>query len=227
MENKKTLFITGANGEIGKAIAQKFNDEGFNIISPGSQELNCGSTDSIKEYFSCFKQQKIDVFVHCAGINNPKNFIDITEDTLKASLHINTYSFLFITQKLLPYFNAEATRIVAIASIYGSVSRNKRLEYATSKHGLIGMVKSLALELAHKKILVNSVSPGFIATQLTYKNNSKEVVDKLIEAIPVGDLGKTSDVAELVYFLCSLKNQFITGQDIVIDGGYLIGGFQN
>jgi len=226
MAKQKTLFITGGNGEIGKGIADKFREEGYAVIAPGSKELNCGDMASINAYFDNLNVESIDAFVHSAGINNPKVFTDVTEETLHKTLFVNTYSFVFLTQRLMPLFSKKGARIVAVASIYGSISRNKRLEYATSKHGLIGMVKSLALELACKNILVNSVSPGFIATSLTYKNNSAEVINQLVADIPVGTLGSPADIAELSYFLCSDKNRFLTGQDIVIDGGYLIGGFQ-
>jgi NAD(P)-dependent dehydrogenase (short-subunit alcohol dehydrogenase family) len=153
MENKSTVFITGGNGEIGKAIAVKFREEGFNVIAPGSKQLDCSSAITIENYFKNFPAKQIDVFVHCAGINNPKSFVDVTAETLSSSLHINTFSFLLITQRLMPYLNKSVGYIAAISSIYGSISRNKRLEYATSKHSLIGMVKSLALELAPKKSL--------------------------------------------------------------------------
>lgn len=223
----KNLFITGGNGEIGGAISALFNINNYNIISPSSTELDCGNVESINKYFHEQSLPNIDAFVHCAGINNPKSFIDIMPDTILQTIQINTLSFLYIIQHLNAFFVNSESRIVGISSIYGTISRNKRLEYATSKHGLKGMVQSLALELAQKGILVNAVSPGFIATKLTYKNNTQTVIDDLIADIPLKKLGSPEYVAELVYFLCSEKNQFITGQDIIMDGGYLIGGFQN
>jgi 3-oxoacyl-[acyl-carrier protein] reductase len=88
------------------------------------------------------------------------------------------------------------------------------------------MVQSLAIELAHRNILVNAISPGFIETKLTFKNNSPEIIAQLIEGIPLKKLGQPKHIADLTYFLCSEKNSFITGQNIIIDGGYLAGGFQ-
>ena len=153
--------------------------------------------------------------------------MEVTPATMFRTVQINTLSFLYITQRLNEYFENENARLVAISSIYGTISRNRRIEYATSKHALKGMVQSLALELAKRSILVNAVSPGFIATQLTYKNNTPKIIDNLISDVPLKKLGKPEYIAELVYFLCSEKNSFITGQDIIIDGGYLIGGFQS
>lgn len=222
----KYLFITGGNGEIGQAIIRSFSENGFSVIAPTSKELDCSDNDSIERYFQSFRYPAVRAFVHCAGINYPKTFEEVKPATLLKTIQVNTLSFLYITQHLTRFFQENQTRLVAVSSIYGSISRNKRIEYATSKHGLKGMVQTLALELAARKILVNSVSPGFIATKLTHRNNTPEVVATLISSIPLKRLGKPEDVADLIYFLCSEKNNFLTGQDIVIDGGYLAGGFQ-
>ena len=217
----KSLFITGGNGEIGQAVVKAFSANGFTVFSPSSKELDCSDNDSIDAYFKNFKYTSITAFVHCAGVNNPKTFLEVTPATILRTVQINTLSFLYITQRLNGYFLDDHSRVVAISSIYGTISRTKRIEYATSKHGLKGMVQSLALELAKRNILVNAVSPGFIATQLTYKNNTPEIIANLIADVPLKKLGKPEYIAELVYFLCSEKNNFITGQDIIIDGGYL------
>ena len=220
------MFITGGNGEIGSAIADIFRKNNYHVIAPSSAELDCGNNDSIGQYFANFRYGSVEAFVHCAGINNPKTYLEVKPETIARTIQINTLSFLYITQYLSQIFSSTG-RIAAISSIYGTISRNKRIEYATSKHGLKGMVQTLALEMAGKGVLVNSVSPGFIATKLTYKNNSPAVIDGLIADVPLKKLGLPTYVAELVYFLCSEKNQFITGQDIIIDGGYLAGGFQS
>lgn len=222
----KNLFITGGNGEIGNTIANLFKNMSFNIIAPSSTELDCSNNSSINKYFADFKYDSIAVFVHCAGINNPKTYLEVKPGTIDRTVQINTLSFLYIIQHLSKLFDSSG-RIAAISSIYGTISRKRRIEYSTSKHGLKGMVQTLALEMAEKGVLVNSVSPGFIATQLTYKNNPQEVIDGLIADVPLKKLGEPAYIAELVYFLCSEKNQFITGQDIIIDGGYLTGGFQS
>ena len=224
--NKKVLFITGSRGDIGKKIKEIFELNGYEIISPGSNDLDCSSKKSINLFFENFKVTKIDAFVHCAGINFPKEYNSITEDSFSRSININTMSFLYLTQELSSFFIDGESKIIAVSSIYGSISRIGRLEYSTSKHALIGMVKSLALELAVRKILVNSVSPGFIETSLTHKNNSPEVIADIKSKIPLNELGNTLSIAEFIYFLCSQKNTFMTGQDLIIDGGYLIGGFQ-
>jgi 3-oxoacyl-[acyl-carrier protein] reductase len=222
--SKKYLFITGGNGEIGKSIISQFQD--YIVYSPSSKEMDCSDVNSIRNYILNTRINNIDVFIHCAGINNPKPYIDSTENSILNTMKINTLSFLYITQELSKYFIDDKTKILAISSIYGSISRVGRLEYNASKSALNGMIKSLALELAPKGIVVNSIAPGFIETSLTFKNNSTETVEQIISNIPLGRLGQPTEIAWYVKLLCSSQNTYLTGQNIIIDGGYLIGGFQ-
>jgi 3-oxoacyl-[acyl-carrier protein] reductase len=221
---RKYLFITGGNGEIGKAIISQFQD--YIVYAPSSKEMDCLNLSSIKNYIINAGISKIDVFIHCAGINNPKPYIDSTEVSLLNTMKINAFSFLYITQELSKYFINNSTKILAISSIYGSISRVGRLEYNASKSALNGMIKSIALELAPKGIVVNSIAPGFIETSLTFKNNSKQTVEEIMSNIPLGRLGQPAEIAWYVNLLCSSQNTYLTGQNIIIDGGYLIGGFQ-
>lgn len=222
--SKKYLFITGGNGEIGKSIISQFQD--YIIYAPSSKEMDCSDVNSIKNYILNTGINCIDVFIHCAGINNPKPYIDSTEDSILNTMKINAFSFLYIVQELSKFFINNSTKVLAISSIYGSISRVGRLEYNASKSALNGMIKSLALELAPKGIIVNSISPGFIETSLTFKNNSKKIVEQIISNIPLGRLGQPKEIAWYVKMLCSSENTFLTGQNLIIDGGYLIGGFQ-
>ena len=119
-----------------------------------------------------------------------------------------------------------AGHILAISSIYGTISRRGRFSYTASKACLEGMVKNCAIELGMKQIKVNALAPGFIDTSLTKKNNSPELIADLIKDIPLGCMAQTQDIAEVAYFLASAHNQYINGQTIIADGGYLAGGFQ-
>jgi len=222
--SKKVLFITGGNGEIGRSIVNNFKE--YIIFSPSSREMDCSEIVSIRNYIKRAGINKIDILIHCAGINNPKSIKDITEKSIEKTMKINTFSFLYIIQELSKYFVDNKTKVVAISSIYGSISRTGRLEYTTSKSALNGIVKSLALELAPRGIIINSISPGFIATKLTFKNNSKPIVDEIISKIPLGRLGMPGEIAWYVKMLCSSRNKYLTGQNLIIDGGYIIGGFQ-
>ena len=114
--------------------------------------------------------------------------------------------------------NSEGDSIVA--SIFGNVSKSMRASYSSSKFGLKGLTRSTALDLAPFNILVNSVSPGFIGTRLTKKILKKKGILKQSKIIPLKRLGKVEEVSKLVLFLSSDYNTYITGQDIIIDGGF-------
>ncbi|MFH1825471.1 MAG: SDR family oxidoreductase [Candidatus Firestonebacteria bacterium] len=222
----KTMFIVGGTGGIGIAIAEKFKNNGFNVIVPSEQELNFLDGNTIEKYFKG-KNFDVDVIINCAGINNPKPFEDLTYKDIDKTFSVNVGGFFKVLQYLVPKMKEKKSGyILAISSIYGHISRKGRLPYSMSKHALNGMVKTLALEFGPYNIKVNAVSPGFVETVMTSKNNSPEVVKGFIEKIPLGYMAKPDDIAKIVYFLCSPENNYITGQCLIADGGYTIGGFE-
>ena len=113
-------------------------------------------------------------------------------------------------------------RIINISSIWGTKSIEKRTSYTTSKAALIGMTKTFAIEGAKHNILVNSVSPGFTNTELTSKILSKKDRKELINKVPLKRMAKPKEIANIVAFLCSNLNTYITGQNIIVDGGFTI-----
>ena len=126
-----------------------------------------------------------------------------------------------ITQTVLPHMkNKRWGRVVNIASIFSQISKAHRASYSTSKFGLDGLTTALAVEVAEFGILANCVSPGFIDTELTQKILGEATINKLKQEIPMKRLGQAYEIAELVTFLCSEKNTYLTGQNIVIDGGF-------
>ena len=113
-------------------------------------------------------------------------------------------------------------KIVNISSIFGSISKNKRASYSSSKSGLIGLTKACALDLAKYNILVNSLSPGFVNTLLTKKILGKKLMKKMEKNIPIKKMASPEDIVPYIIFLTSDYNQYITGQNCIIDGGYTI-----
>lgn len=223
----KTVFLLGSNGDIGKAIYNKFINNGYEIIAPSSSELNLEDRESIEKYFTG-KSFNINILIQCAGWNNPKSIENLTYDDIDKTFSINTTGFYRIIQHLLPCFKEKNDGyILAISSLYGSFAREKRLPYVMSKHALEGLVKTVAIELGQYNIKVNSLSPGFVDTKMTRKNNSPEKIRQFEEKIPLNRLAQPSDIANVAYFLCSNENNYINGQNIIVDGGYSIGGFQN
>ena len=217
--SKRILFITGGGGEIGSSIIKEFSD--FDVISPTSKEMNCESRESIKSYISKCNLNKVDVFIHSAAINFPKNYLSTSEETINRSLNINTLSFLYVIQELSKYFIENKTKILAISSIYSIFSRNNRLEISLNKHALNSLVKTLAIELGDKGIIINSLSPGFIKTKLTTINNSDEEISNIISKTLLKRLGTKEEISKFAFFLCSDNNTYLTAQNIILDGGLI------
>jgi len=221
----KTLFITGGSGDIGTSISQIFKKNNYKVIKPTRLELDLANNENIENYLKNLKN--IDIFIHCAGVNYPKSFLNISDSEFSSVMDINVNSFLKIAKKIVPsMIENKYGYILGISSLYGFLSRKNRLSYSASKHSLNAMIKTLALELGVYGIKVNSLSPGFVDTSLTRKNNREDKIKELESKIPLGRLATPSDIAEVSYYLCS-HNGYITGQDIVVDGGYSIGGFED
>lgn len=199
------IIVTGSTGGIGKIVCEL---------------LECSNIEVIKlkiDLSSDFELdlKNIDGLIHCAGVNFLSNYNDIDFEKFEKLININSLSLLRLCQKI--NFNNSAN-IIAIGSLYASTIKPQRLMYAFSKHGLYAIVKTLALELSTKKIKVNMISPGFVDTEMTRKNNSQSRIDELNSLIPLG-LTSPDEIAKMCFYLIT-NNQAITGQNIIIDGGY-------
>ena len=181
---------------------------------------------SVERYMETLETD-IDVFIHCAGVNHPNVLGALTLEDFLLTQQINTTAFFQIISYLTPGFKKNGGFVLGVSSIYSVISRVGRLAYATSKHALNGALKTVALELGQYNVLVNTLSPGFVDTDLTRQNNSFETIAMLREKIAVKRLALPEDIANIAYFLCSEKNRYITGQNIVADGGYSVGGFES
>lgn len=221
MNEARTALITGASRGIGAAIAARLQDEGLRILSPSSKVLDLSSTVSIDTYLSQLTDP-IDILVNNAGINRLGSLDEISSKDFEEVIQINLLGHFRLTQGVVEGMKARRYgRIVNISSIWSLVSRERRVTYSAAKAGINGLTRALALELAPYDILVNAVAPGYINTELTRKNNTPEALVGIAEEIPLGRLGEPSEIAECVAFLCSPKNSYMTGQVIVLDGGYL------
>jgi 3-oxoacyl-[acyl-carrier protein] reductase len=220
------ILVLGAKGAIGGAITEHFRAEGHEVLAVGRKDFDLESPDQIGKFFKKVSAE-FDVLIHSAGHNVPKEFDALTDVEVRQSLDANLHGFLNVTRHCLPYWRENGFgRIVVISSLYGFLGRRGRLPYVISKHALNGAVKTLAIELASIGVLVNSVSPGYIETELTYRNNSSEDIQGFTKSIPVGRLGRPEEIARAVSFLASKLNTYISGHDLIVDGAFSVGGFQ-
>jgi 3-oxoacyl-[acyl-carrier protein] reductase len=206
------IFLTGASRGIGLIISNTLKQNNIEVIEPSSNELDLSNTFQINPI-------QVDGFIHCAGINSIVDHMNINNEELLKLFQINTFSFIELCKQIT---FTPGSNIIAIGSLYASETKEFRMQYTMSKHALLGAVKTLALEKSIDNIKVNMVSPGFVDTELTRKNNAAERIDFLEKNIPLG-LTNGCDIANFCLYLLKYNNA-ITGQDIKIDGGYSLKG---
>jgi 3-oxoacyl-[acyl-carrier protein] reductase len=217
---KKTVFLTGSSRGIGKAIYEKLK-KSYRVIAPEREELDLLDNTSIASYINKNKNLKIDIIINNAGINFPQWIEEIEDSNLERTIQINLIAPIKIIRAFVGNMKKNKWgRIVSISSAFGIVARGKQVLYASTKHGINGMTKALALELAKDNVLVNSVCPGFTKTDLVVKTNTPEKIAMLEKDIPMGRLAVPEEIASLVEFLISEKNSYMTGSCILIDGGF-------
>ncbi|MDE3090041.1 MAG: SDR family oxidoreductase [Chloroflexota bacterium] len=216
----RIALVTGASRGIGAAIAERLQGDGLKVLIPNRGELDLLSNDSIDVYLSRLTEQ-VDVLVNNAGINPLGSLTELRDIDLSDTLQVNLIAPLRLIRGLARAMTGRRYgRIVNISSIWGMVSKPRRVSYTLSKTGLIGVTRSLGVELAPYNVLVNAVAPGFVNTELTRKNNSPKEIEAIEQMIPAGRLAEPAEVAEVVAFLCSDKNTYIVGQTLLVDGGF-------
>ncbi len=239
----KHILVTGGTKGIGKAIVNKFLSVGAKVTATGTKnqeikKLNKFNKNTNLHYLNldflddnsidrfkteCDKLGGVDILVNNAGINIVSNFLETNDDQYECINKVNVRGPYKLCKYVLPYMqNKKEGRIINISSIWSVVSRESRSIYSTTKSAILGMTKTLALEFASSNILINAVSPGFTLTELTKKTNTFEELKQIEKEIPLKKIAKPEEIANIVVFLSSEANGYITGQNIVIDGGYTI-----
>jgi 3-oxoacyl-[acyl-carrier protein] reductase len=221
MPRIRTVLVTGASRGIGKAIAARLGRErGLRVLAPTRRELDLASLESLRAWLA--GAPAVDILVNNAGINILKDLEAIDPGSLQAMLSVNVTAPVLLAAGLAAGMKRRRWgRIINISSIWGLSSRERRSLYSVTKFGLNGLTKALSKELGPWNILVNSVCPGFVDTELTRRNLSPAERKRLAKAVPLRRFAQAREIAEVVAFLASDANSYLTGQCLAVDGGFL------
>lgn len=217
--SNRRVLVTGGTRGIGAAIADLFLELGATVAKLGRKEFDFFDDRPATQipYIG-----KVDICVNNAGVNKIDKVVDIDEYDWRDILEVNLTGPFKISQAVARgMIERKYGRIINISSIFGHSAREGRAAYATSKFGIRGLTQVLAAELAPHNILVNSVSPGFTKTDLTTRILGEAGLAEMAERIPVGRVATPQEIAKIVVFLASDWNTYISGQDIIVDGGFL------
>lgn len=218
---KKTALVTGASRGIGKSIKESLLNEQIEVISPSRNELDLSSSESIDNFLTNLSKS-IDILVNNAGILKVGKHNDLSSSDFQEILQVNVIApFEIISGVVESMKQKKFGRIVNISSIWGQISREGRSLYSSSKAALDALTKSFALEFGPYNVLINSVAPGYVDTELIKKHNTDLELTEIKKTIPLQRFAKKNEISNLVKFLCSEDNSYVTGQIITIDGGYV------
>jgi len=243
----KLAVVTGAGGGLGMAIVEKFARGGAAIVALDySQEMadhaakmaqtlttqkvlalqfDVASHESVAQAFKAIDSEfkQIDILVNCAGVREVKKIYELSPEEWLRVIDINLNGPYFCAREaVLRMRQTGGGSIVNIASVAGMMGLTHRPAYNSSKHGLIGLTRNLALDCAADGIRVNAVAPGLIRTPLTdgyYKDPG--FIQGLNELVPMGAGGTPEDIADAIGFLCSSEAKFINGIVLPVDGGWM------
>ena len=244
--SQKVAYVTGGMGGIGTAICQRLHKQGFKVIAGcgptrdftkwlDEQKAlgytfyasvgNVSSWDSTVEAFQKAKAEHgpIDVLVNNAGITRDRMFLKMTREDWDAVIDTNLNSMFNVTKQVVgDMVERGFGRIIQISSVNGEKGQAGQTNYSAAKAGMHGFTMALAQELAGKGVTVNTVSPGYIGTEMV-RAIRQDVLDKIVATIPVKRLGTPEEIGSIVGWLAGDDAGFTTGADFACNGGLHMG----
>ncbi|RGE47012.1 acetoacetyl-CoA reductase [Comamonas testosteroni] len=239
---QKVAYVTGGMGGIGTAICQRLHKEGFKVIAGcgPSRDFqkwldeqkalgytfyasvgNVGDWESTVEAFNKTKAEHgtINVLVNNAGITRDRMFVKMTPDDWHAVIETNLNSMFNVTKQVVGDMVEKGWgRVINISSVNGAKGQAGQTNYSAAKAGMHGFTMALAQELATKGVTVNTVSPGYIGTDMV-KAIRPDVLEKIVAGVPVKRLGEPSEIASIIAWLASEEGGYSTGADFSVNGG--------
>ena len=240
--NPKYVFVSGASRGIGQSILKLFSSKGFPVIGTSTSDegvktidgilsessadgfgikLDLSEKKSIENLFDILKEKDVnpEIVINNAGVTRDNIFLRMKDEEWNEVIQVHLSSVF----SLLKFFSKKMVknrsgRIINISSTSAAIGNKGQANYAAAKSGLEAFSRSLARELAPRNITVNCVAPGFIETDMI-KSMDEDTLKLMSDQIPLGRLGSSQEVAELIYFLSSEEANYITGQTIHINGG--------
>jgi acetoacetyl-CoA reductase len=243
---QRVAYVTGGMGGIGTAICQRLHKEGFKVIAGcgptrdhakwlAEQKAqgytfyasvgNVGDWDSTVEAFGKAKAEhgSIDVLVNNAGITRDRMFLKMTREDWDAVIETNLNSMFNVTKQVVGDMVEKGFgRIINISSVNGEKGQAGQTNYSAAKAGMHGFTMALAQELANKGVTVNTVSPGYIGTDMV-RAIRQDVQDKIVATIPVKRFGEPSEIASIIAWLAGEESGYSTGADFSVNGGLHMG----
>ena len=231
--SKLKALVTGGTRGIGAATAIALRDAGIDVVVTGTsadgpcpegcdyRTIDLSDAGQTLAFTGEVAQAGFSILVNNAGVNKVGRVEDYATADLERILDINLIAPYLLCRAVVPGMRAQRFgRIVNITSIFGVVSKEGRSAYSMSKFGLFGMTRALALEVAADNVLVNCLAPGFVDTEMTRTVLGDSGIAAMVTQVPMRRLARPEEIASYVVFLCGPGNTFMTGQTVVVDGGF-------